>query len=143
MGRNSIINDKIPSDDILEGLYKLRTRESEKRKIVLELYDLEIHQKKSGPDCHRLKTMVKRSIEQDFRNEKFGARNENHERKGVRAWCREPEPDAEAQVENGSLVLHRITSKELAPIHSVPECLFYRTKSVADLGKNALCAPPR
>ena len=27
---------------------------------------MEIHQKKAGPDYHRLKTMVKRSIEQDF-----------------------------------------------------------------------------
>ena len=41
---------KIPPDDILEGLYKLRIRESEKLKTVLELYDLEIHQKKLGPD---------------------------------------------------------------------------------------------
>ena len=32
---------KIPHDDILEGLYKLRLRESEKLKTVLELYDLE------------------------------------------------------------------------------------------------------
>ena len=37
---------KIPPDDILEGLHKLRIRESEKLKTVLELYDLEIHQKK-------------------------------------------------------------------------------------------------
>ena len=37
---------KIPYDDILEGLYKLRIRESEKLKTELELYDLEIHQKK-------------------------------------------------------------------------------------------------
>ena len=37
---------KIPPDDIFEGLYKLRIRESEKLKTVLELYDLEIHQKK-------------------------------------------------------------------------------------------------
>ena len=29
--------------------------ESEKLKTVLELYDLEIHQKKLGPDYHRLK----------------------------------------------------------------------------------------
>ena len=63
---------KIPPDDILEGLYKLRIRESEKLKTVLELYDLEIHQKKLGPDSHRLKTMVKRSIEQDIRNKNFG-----------------------------------------------------------------------
>ena len=47
---------KIPPDGILEGLYKLRIREFEKLKTVLELYDLEIHQKKLGPDYHRLKT---------------------------------------------------------------------------------------
>ena len=63
---------KIPPDDILEGLYKIRIRESEKLKTVLELYDLEIHEKKLGPDHHRLKTMVKRSIEQDIRNKHSG-----------------------------------------------------------------------
>ena len=67
---------KIPPDDILEGLYKSRIRESEKLKTVLELYDLEIHQKRAGPDYHRLKTMVKRSIEQDIRNKIFGAETE-------------------------------------------------------------------
>ena len=65
MGRFFLSMTKIPLDDILEGLYKLRIRESEKLKTVLELYDLETHQKKLGPDDHRLKTMVKRSIEQD------------------------------------------------------------------------------
>ena len=74
---------EIPHDDILEGLYKLRIRESEKLKTVLELYDLEIHQKKMGPDYHKLKTMVKRSIEQDLRNRNFGARNGNYERNAV------------------------------------------------------------
>ena len=58
---------QIPSDDILEGLCILRIRDSEKLKTVLELYDLEIHQKKAEPDYHRLKTMAKRSIEQDLR----------------------------------------------------------------------------
>ena len=67
----------------MEGLYKLRVRESEKPKTVLELYDLETHQKKLGPDYHRLKTMVKRSIEQDFRNKNFGARNGNYEKNAV------------------------------------------------------------
>ena len=68
---------KIPHDEILEGLYKLRVRESEKLETVLELYDLETHQKKLGPDYHRLKTMVKRSIEQEIRNKNFGRRNGN------------------------------------------------------------------
>ena len=72
---------KIPHDDILEGLYKLRIRESEKLNTVLELYDLETHQKKLGPDYHRLKAMVKRSIEQEIRNKNFGNRNGNFERK--------------------------------------------------------------
>ena len=36
---------KIPSDDILESLYKLRIRESDKLKTVLELYDMEINKK--------------------------------------------------------------------------------------------------
>ena len=74
---------KIPSDDILEGLYRLRIRKSEKLKTVLELYDLEIHQKKLGPDYHRLKTMVKRSIEQNLRSKTFDARSGNYERNAV------------------------------------------------------------
>ena len=81
--RNSILSGteillsmtKIPHDDILEGLYKWRVRESEKLKTVLELYDLETHQKKLGPDYHRLKSVVKRSIEQEIRNKNFGARS--------------------------------------------------------------------
>ena len=67
---------KIPHDEILEGLYKLRIRESEKLKTALELYDLETHQKKLEPDYHRLKTMVKRSIEQEIRNKNFGKKME-------------------------------------------------------------------
>ena len=73
---------KIPHDDILEGLYKLRIRESEKLKTALELYDLSL-QKKIGPDYHRLKTMVKRSIEQEIRNKNFGSRNGNYEKNAV------------------------------------------------------------
>ena len=73
----------IPSDDILESLYKLRIRESEKLKTLLELYNMEIHQKKAGPDYHRLKTKVKRSIEQNLRMKNFEARNGNYETSAV------------------------------------------------------------
>ena len=73
----------IPPDDILEGLHKLRMRESDKLKTVLELCDPEIHQKKLGPDYHRLKTMVKKGIEQNVRNKNFGARNGNYEKNAV------------------------------------------------------------
>ena len=44
------------------------------------MYDLETHQKKLGPVDHRLKTMVKRSIEQEIRNKKFGNRIGNFEK---------------------------------------------------------------
>ena len=54
---------KIPSDDILERLYKLRIRESDQLKTVLELYDMEIHQKISMLNYQNLKTMMKRSID--------------------------------------------------------------------------------
>ena len=74
-------------DGILLSMTKIphdvRIRESEKLKTVLELYDLETHQKKLEPDYHRLKTMVKRSIEQEIRNKNFGSRNGNFEKNAV------------------------------------------------------------
>ena len=60
-----------------------RIRESEKLKTVLELYNFKIHLKKAGPDYHRLKTMVKRSIEQNLRMKNFEARNGNYETNAV------------------------------------------------------------
>ena len=49
---------KIPSDDILKSLYKLRIRESTQLETVLGLYDLEIHQKISRPNYQKLKKTV-------------------------------------------------------------------------------------
>ena len=66
---------KNPSDDILASLYKLRIRESAQLKTVLELYDMEIHQKISVPNYQKLRTMVKRSIDQRLRLRKFDARH--------------------------------------------------------------------
>ena len=59
------------------------TRVWEKLKTVLELYDLEVHQKKAEPDYRRLKTMVNRSIEQNLRIKNFEARNGNFETSAV------------------------------------------------------------
>ena len=44
---------------------------------------MEIHQKRAEPDYHRLKTMVKRSIEQNLRMKNFEARNGNSETSAV------------------------------------------------------------
>ena len=65
----------IPSDNILESLYKLRILESAQLKTVLELYDMEIHQKISMPNYQKLKTMVKRSTDQKLRLRNFDARH--------------------------------------------------------------------
>ena len=64
---------KIPSDDVLKSLYKLRILQSAQLKTVLELYDMEIHQKISMPNYQFLKTMVKRSIDQKLRLRNFDA----------------------------------------------------------------------
>ena len=75
---------KIPHDDILESIVQInntRVRETQDR-IGIVRPD-ETHQKKIGPDYHRLKTIVKRSIVQDLRNRNFGARNGNYEKNAV------------------------------------------------------------
>ena len=58
---------------------QIKNTKSEKLKTVLELYDLEIHQKKKEPDYHRLKTLIKRSVEQNLRMKNLEARNGNYE----------------------------------------------------------------
>ena len=57
---------EIPHDDILEGLYKLRKRESEKLKTVLELYDLD------GDSQQEVRTWL--SQIESYGEEKYGTR---------------------------------------------------------------------
>ena len=63
---------KVPTDDVLERLYKLRIRESAKLKTVL---DIQIHQKISMPNYQKLKTMMKRRKDQKLRLRNFDARH--------------------------------------------------------------------
>ena len=50
---------KISSDDILERVYTLRIRESVQLKTLLELYDMEIHQKISVPNyCYEMRNRL-------------------------------------------------------------------------------------
>ena len=58
MGRNFVINDKkFHLMTSWKDCTNLRIRESEKLKTVLELYDLETHQKKLEPDCHSIEKL--------------------------------------------------------------------------------------
>ena len=70
---------KISRDDILDSLHKLRIRESDQRKTVLELCDMKFIRRNRFPDYQKLKTMVKRSIDQKLRFRKFDVRNERIE----------------------------------------------------------------
>ena len=69
----------IPSDDILDSLYKLRVCESDQLKTVLELYGMEIHQKIWVHNYQMLKTMVKRNTDQKLRLRIFDDRHEKIE----------------------------------------------------------------
>ena len=65
----------MPSDDILESLYKLRVRESAQLKTVLEFYDMESIPKISMPNYQKLKTIFKRCVDQKLRLRNFDARH--------------------------------------------------------------------
>ena len=62
---------------------KLRTRESDQLKTVLDLYDIEIHQKISMFNFQKLKTMVKRRKDQELRLRNFDARHCKIEQRAV------------------------------------------------------------
>ena len=61
---------KIPSDDILESLYKLRIRESAQLKTVLNLYEMEINQKISMPNYQKIED----DGEEEYRSETWIAK---------------------------------------------------------------------
>ena len=67
---------KIPPDDILESLYKMRICESDQLKTVLELYDLESHQKVSMPNCQKKNIMVKNRSETSITTPSMGKLNQ-------------------------------------------------------------------
>ena len=111
--RNDNVRDEIllsmtknPSDDILESLDTLRTRESDQLKNVLELYYMEIQQKISMPNNQRLKTMMKTSINQKLRLRNFDARDEKNRNK-----CRGQESQGLSCVERGKIICYQWKEK--------------------------------
>ena len=68
----SLSVSKTLSDDVLEGLYTYRIRESAQLKTVLELYDMEIHQQIPMPNFQKLKTVVKEECRSETSLTKLG-----------------------------------------------------------------------
>ena len=97
---------KIPTDDVLESLYKLRIRECDQLKTVLELYDMKFHQKISMPNYQKMKTMVKRNIDQKLRLRNSDARNDKIETGAVVTSRR-----GQSGVERGQVVCYQWKAK--------------------------------
>ena len=70
---------EIPTENVLEGLCKLRIRDSVQLRTVLALYDQEIYRDEAMPSYQKFKAMIRRHIDQMIRTGNFKARNERIE----------------------------------------------------------------
>ena len=66
-----------PTDDILESVFQMRTRESDQLKTVLAMYEPEINQNLSKPNYLKSKTMEKRQKDQKIRARNFKPETED------------------------------------------------------------------
>ena len=94
-----------------------------KLKTVWELHDLEIHQKKLGPDYHRLKTMVKRS----------DTSNGNYEK------CRGKESSDKTALENVFLkTVHNRKPKASVPNETIAVFVTISAKNIPPNTENSM-----
>ena len=71
---------EMPSDMILEGLYKSKLQESVQFLTVLAVYEQENIRNNGQPSLSRMKTIVRRHVDQTMRTRNFRARNDIVER---------------------------------------------------------------
>ena len=76
----SLSASEIPKENILEGLYKLKIRDSVQLQSVLALYEQETTRNNEQLWYSRMKTSVRRHVDQKLRTRNFRARNEIVER---------------------------------------------------------------
>ena len=74
---------EIPTEKVLEGLYKSKLQDSVQLQTVLALYEQENIRNNEPTSYSRLKTTVRRHIDQTMRTRNFRARNEKVENKGA------------------------------------------------------------
>ena len=74
---------EIPTEMILDGLYKAKLQDSVRLQTVLAMYEQENIRSYGQPSCSRLKTVVRRHIEQVMRTRNFRVRSEIVERDTV------------------------------------------------------------
>ena len=83
---------EIPTELVLEGLFKSKVLDSVQLQTVLALYEQENIRNIEQPNCARLKTSVRRHIDQTMRTRNLRVRNEvversNQEQKKGRKAC--------------------------------------------------------
>ena len=74
---------EIPTGMVLEGFYKSKLPDSVQLQTVLAMYERENVRNNEPPNCSRLKTMVRRHIDQTMRTRNFRALSEIVERGAV------------------------------------------------------------
>ena len=74
---------EVPSDPILERLYKSKLQNSAQLRTLMALYEQEAARSNGTPNYQQLKTAVKLHIDQMMRNRNFRARNDVVERRSV------------------------------------------------------------
>ena len=88
---------EVPSDMILEGLYKSKLQNSVQLQTVLALYDQETSRSKE-PNYQQLKTAVKLHIDQMMRTRNFRVRTDVVERGSVTKWQKGKKANVERKV---------------------------------------------
>ena len=78
-----LLVSEVPSDMILEKLYKSKLQNTAQLQTVLALYDQETARNKGKPNCSQLKTAVKLHIDQMMRTRNFRFRSDVVERGSV------------------------------------------------------------
>ena len=74
---------EVPTEMVLEGLYKSKLQDSVQRQTTLAMYEKEKNRNNEQPNYSRLKIAVRRHIDQQMRTRNFRARNEIVERGAV------------------------------------------------------------
>ena len=69
----------MPLENVFTGLYEMKIRGSFQLQTVLGMYDHEMDRERATPSYERLKTMVRRHIDQMIRTRNFKPRNERIE----------------------------------------------------------------
>ena len=74
-----LTTSEIPEENVFEGWYKMKLQGSAQHQTVLALYDQWMNRDRASQSYQRLRTLVRRHVDQMSRTRNFKARNERIE----------------------------------------------------------------